>query len=211
MTVQIVCFPLLRNCVSCRDRYDSVRTSRNSDLPRNVIIVYHRLPNDVHEYPGLLRYATSCMLTVESRLTVAKPVVVEGKVVADTGYWAIWFIFKNQWYDIGKFYDRSGNWLGYYCDIVKPVSKLLADRGRTIKLTDLYLDLWISAENKISILDENEFVEAIKKRYISKRTAEEAKNRLNLMVEMVRSRKFPPREIRRIKPLNDLEPLLGKQ
>lgn len=184
-----------------------MRTPTNSDLPRKVTIVYHRLPNDVQEFPGLLRHTTPRMLTIESRLTVTKPVVVEGEVVADTGYLAIWFIFKNRWYDIGKFYDRSGNWLGYYCDIIRPVSKLLADRGRTVKLTDLYLDLWISTENKISILDENEFVDAIKKRHISKRTADEVKRRLNLMVEMVRTRTFPPREIRRIQPLNYLKPL----
>jgi predicted RNA-binding protein associated with RNAse of E/G family len=141
------------------------------------------------------------MLTIESRLTTSKPTTAFGKIIADTGYLAIWFIFKNRWYDIGKFYDQSGKWLGYYCDIIQPVRKLLADQSRTVRLTDLYLDLWISAENGFLILDENELADAVEKRYLTEKMARRARDQLNILVEMIRSKEFPPKQVRQIEPL----------
>jgi len=178
-----------------------VRTPRNNDLPRRIVIVYHRLPDKIREYPGLLRGETRSMLTIESRLTTTKPTVAFGKIIADNGYLAIWFIFKNRWYDIGKFYDPSGKWLGYYCDIIQPVPKLLADRSRTVKITDLYLDLWISAENEFLVLDENELADALEKRYLTEKMARRAKDELNRLVEMIQSQEFPPKEVRQIEPM----------
>jgi len=178
-----------------------VRTPRKNDLPRRIVIVYHRLPDRIREYPGLLRDETPSMLTIESRLTTSKPTTAFGKTIADTGYLAIWFIFKNRWYDIGKFYDQSGKWLGYYCDIIQPVRKLLADQSRTVRLTDLYLDLWVSAENGFLILDENELADAVEKRYLTEKMARRARNQLNILVEMIRSKEFPSKQVRQIEPL----------
>ena len=177
-----------------------VRT-KNCDLPRKIVIVYHRPPRKVREYSGLLRGVTSSMLTIETRLTTSKPTTAFGKVIADNGYLAIWFIFKNRWYDIGKFYDLSGKWLGYYCDIIKPIPKLLADKSRTVKLTDLYLDLWISARNESLILDEDEFEYAIQKRYLTLETAKQARDQLKMLVDMIRTQEFPPKEVRLIEPM----------
>ena len=178
-----------------------MRTPRNNDLPRRIVIVYQRLPDKIREYPGLLRSETDSMLTIESRLTTSKPTTAFGKIIADTGYLAIWFIFKNRWYDIGKFYDLSGKWLGYYCDIIQPVPKLLAHQSRTVKLTDLYLDLWISAENEFLILDEDELADAVEKRYLTAKMAKRARDQLNILVGMIRTQEFPPKEITQIGPM----------
>ncbi len=178
-----------------------VRNLKNDDLPRRIIIVYHRLPDTVREYPGLLRGETPGMLTIESRLTTSKRTSAFGKIIADNGYLAIWFIFRNRWYDVGKFYDLSGKWLGYYCDIILPVPKLLADQSRTVELTNLYLDLWIFAEYEFLILDENEFADAIEKRYLTEKIATQAKDQLNILLEMIRRQEFPPKEVREIEPM----------
>jgi len=165
-------------------------------LPRPVVIKYHRLPDNFREYPGILRAESANMLTIESRITTSKPTVAFGKIVAETGYLAVWFIFKNRWYDIGKFYDQSGKWLGYYCDIIKPVSKLLVDKSRTVNLTDLYLDLWISPENKFLIFDEDELADAVKKGHITCKIAKCVKDQMNILIEMIRNGKFPPTSVK---------------
>jgi len=170
---------------------------RNNDLPRPIVIVYHRLPNNIREYPGILREESANMLTIESRLTTSKPTIAFGKIVADTGYSAIWFIFKNRWYDVGKFYDLSGKWLGYYCDIIQPVPKLLADKSRTVNLTDLYLDIWISPENKFLILDENELAIAVEKKHITHKMAERIKYQMNILIQTIRKGEFPSNRVKK--------------
>lgn len=176
------------------------RTRADEELPRIISIVYRRLPDNVREFPGLLRYATSRSLIIETRLAPLKPVRVSGRVIVDVGYLAVWFILKDKWYDVGKFYDRSGNWLGYYCDIIKPVSKLLENHSRTVEMTDLCLDLWIDTEKKFVVLDEEEFQACLKKQYITIDTARRAREQLNSLIRMVQAHSFPPRAVRAIEP-----------
>jgi hypothetical protein len=100
-------------------------------------IVYRRLPRDAREFPGLLRESTVRKLVIQSPISVDRPIRVSGEIIAHTGYVSIWFIYRDRWYDVGKFYDAAGRWLGYYCDIIKPVKKLLATPSRTVTLTPL--------------------------------------------------------------------------
>jgi predicted RNA-binding protein associated with RNAse of E/G family len=139
-------------------------------------------------------------LTLQSQISVEHPKRVLGKIVADKGYLAIWFIFKGKWFDIGKFYDRSNNWLGYYCDIVKPVSSLLHGR-KTSVITDLFLDLWISTDNECYVLDEEEFDKAVRTRLIPRRLAQKAESELLRLVKMVERDRFPPDSVKVIEPL----------
>lgn len=173
----------------------------NQTLPRPVNIVYRRLPVNVREFPGVLRKATSTQLIIESSLVVSNPRQISGKVIADSGYLAIWFIFKNKWYDVGKFYDRDRKWIGYYCDIVKPVARLLGSRARTTTLTDLFLDLWITPEGRYFALDEDELQNALERGRISSPLANQAQKQLATLIQMVEEHRFPPRAVRNIEPL----------
>jgi predicted RNA-binding protein associated with RNAse of E/G family len=170
-------------------------------LPRPVTIMYKRLPNDIRGFPGKLLSATSTRLIIESRLIVSSRRWVGGKVIANNGYSAIWFVYKDKWYDIGKFYDRDWNWVGYYCDIIKPVVKLLQTQSRTITLTDLYLDLWIWPDGRLAILDEDELRRSLEERYISTSLAERARTEIAVLIKAVQSGKFSPVSVRKARPL----------
>ena len=172
-----------------------------SAIPRKITIVYRRLPNDIREFAGLLRKETSSRLVIESTISVDRPINVSGQIIADTGYFSIWFVYANRWYDVGKFYDRSGRWLGYYCDIIKPVKKLLINSFRTVTLTDLFLDLWITRDGRTFILDEEQLHKALENRWVSSSLAHEAERRTRSLHQMTRARWFPPPEVRAIQPL----------
>ena len=172
----------------------------SKDKLRPISIMYRRPPHSARAFAGLLRNATANMLMIQSRISVEEPRRILGKIIADKGYLAIWFIFKGKWFDIGKFYDRSNNWLGYYCDIVKPVTSLLQGR-RTSVITDLFLDLWIYPDNSYYVLDRDEFDEAIRTRLISRRLARKAESELQRIVRMVERNKFPPKQVKAIKPV----------
>jgi predicted RNA-binding protein associated with RNAse of E/G family len=106
----------------------------------------------------------------------------------DRTYRAVWFVFNGKWHDLGKIYRPSGQLVGYYCDIIRPMVQ--TDQG--LKIDDLFLDLWISPDGRYRILDEDEFEEAVKLGWIDPKTADRAERELKKLKEKIESGRFPP-------------------
>ena len=165
------------------------------ELPCSVSILYRRPPHPASRYSGLLLNVTKKSLTIQSRLSLAQPRQVAGRIIAASGYWAIWFVFKDKWFDIGKFYDESKNWLGYYCDIIKPIKRLMSG-SRTTLLTDLFLDIWITSDGVVHVLDEDELENAVRHGFISKGLAVKARSQVQMLVKKIELHEFPPTQVK---------------
>jgi len=64
--------------------------------------------------------------------------------------------YSDRWYNIFEIYDRDdGRIKGWYCNIGKPA----ALEDGIVSYVDLALDLWVSADGRQTILDEDEFEE----------------------------------------------------
>jgi uncharacterized protein len=64
--------------------------------------------------------------------------------------------YSNRWYNIFEIYDRDDRKLkGWYCNICKPA---IIDET-SVSYVDLALDLWVSANGKQTVLDEDELAE----------------------------------------------------
>ena len=64
--------------------------------------------------------------------------------------------FTDKWYNIFEIYDRDdGKLKGWYCNITKPA---VVEDG-SVSYVDLALDLWVSADGKRTVLDEDELEE----------------------------------------------------
>jgi hypothetical protein len=65
--------------------------------------------------------------------------------------------YTDCWYNIFEIYDRDDGALkGWYCNITRP-SKFTDGR---VEYVDLFLDLWVSADGRQTMLDEDEFLAA---------------------------------------------------
>lgn len=62
--------------------------------------------------------------------------------------------YNDRWYNVFAVYDRDDHELkGWYCNICRP-----ADFGDTaVRCEDLALDIWVSPQYQIQLLDEEEF------------------------------------------------------
>jgi hypothetical protein len=61
--------------------------------------------------------------------------------------------FTDKWYNIFEIYDRDdGRLKGWYCNIAKPA---VIEDGQ-VSYVDLALDLWVSADGRQTVLDEDE-------------------------------------------------------
>ena len=66
------------------------------------------------------------------------------------------YYYTDRWYNIFAVYDRDdGKIKGWYCNIGKPA---VIEDG-IVSYVDLALDLWVSANGKQTVLDEDEFEE----------------------------------------------------
>ena len=66
------------------------------------------------------------------------------------------YYYANHWYNIFTIYDRDdGKVKGWYCNIGKPAEI----EDEVVSYVDLALDLWVSANGKQTVLDEDEFEE----------------------------------------------------
>jgi len=118
--------------------------------------------------------------------------VYRGEEVIADGYRAIWFLFKDQPYDIGRFYRPDGIWTGYYVDVLEPVRWQGAEAETLELLVDLFLDLWIAPDGSYEVLDEDEFEEAVRLGHITDAQAEHARRALHEIVDRVQTGNFLP-------------------
>ena len=151
----------------------------------------------MRHFHGVLREESEKRLVIEQRLRVRTPRYGDGRVIAANGYVAVWFIFKRKWFDVGKFYDRNGVFIGYYCDIIRPVSKLLSSASKTSIITDLFLDLWINGNGAYVVLDEDQLERAIARHFISRSLAARARDEIRVLVRGTKAGYFPPKSVKR--------------
>jgi predicted RNA-binding protein associated with RNAse of E/G family len=170
------------------------------DVPRPVTVRYRRLPNRIARFQGTLLEESRERLVIEHHVRTRNPRRVFGKVVIANGYRVVWFVFKGRWYDIGKFYDQKGVFTGYYCDIIRPVARLLSSPAETSIITDLFLDLWIDRAGRCVVLDEDELERALVRRTISVQLARKARIELKTLIRLTKLGRFPGRAVKRFKP-----------
>lgn len=107
----------------------------------------------------------------------------EGEIViARPGYKWVTRWEAGKPYIINKFYDVTGNLIGTYCDVARPVR--LIESG--FEFDDLYLDVWQAEGKPISILDEDELQEALGAGFITKSEADEAQRVAEELVELLK-------------------------
>lgn len=158
----------------------------------DAILRYRRPPDRLTVIQTKLLEDAEGVVIMQHKVKTSKPLRIDGQIVIDDGYDAVWFIYRGQCHDIGIIRDRTGIFTGYYCDVILP----LISRDGFYEATDLFLDLWITPSGRAFVLDEDEFEEAISKGWISHATAGIAREELNHMLKGLERGDFPPRGVR---------------
>lgn len=156
---------------------------------------YIRLPNQVMDIYDTLIYKSKKVVVFKSQITSTHSIIFDDKVVLALGFQIMCFELIGKWFTVGKIRNLQGRHTGYYCDIVTP-PRLLEDGG--VELTDLFLDLWVSADRRCKVLDEEELENAFRKGWITKQLYEKAKKELKKLMDVVERGKFPPYHVKRL-------------
>jgi predicted RNA-binding protein associated with RNAse of E/G family len=155
---------------------------------KTIELIYKRLPDRISHFQQNLLYEDSEVIVTSQQVKPSNPIVIDGVTVLGDDFTAIWFVFANQWYDIGKIYNLNNQLTGYYCDIIMPMKRTETH----FEITDLFLDLWVSPDGSYQLHDEDEFEAAIQHNWIQSVLAEKARNMLQNLISEIESSVFPP-------------------
>lgn len=107
-----------------------------------------------YEYEGVLLGRDKNSITLEALFDRADMPFMD--VIFKTGDRFVEYYYTDRWYNIFVIHDRDDqNIKGWYCNIGKPA---VFEDG-VVSYVDLALDLWVSADGKQTVLDEDEFEE----------------------------------------------------
>ncbi|MBN2115196.1 MAG: DUF402 domain-containing protein [Anaerolineales bacterium] len=105
-----------------------------------------------YEYEGMLLSRDETSLKLEALFDRADMPFMD--VVFRKGDRFVEYYYTDRWYNIFVVHDRAdGKIKGWYCNIGKPA---VIEDG-VVSYVDLALDLWVSADGKQTVLDEDEF------------------------------------------------------
>ena len=105
-----------------------------------------------YEYEGIVLSRDENSITLEALFDREDMVFVD--IVLKKGDRFVEHYYTDHWYNIFTVYDRdNGRLKGWYCNVGEPA--VIEDS--MVSYVDLALDLWISANGKQTVLDEDEF------------------------------------------------------
>ena len=156
------------------------------------VIHYFRPPDrELHIDTELLYKDDEVIVTSHILEGASKPLIIDGETVVENGYRAVFAEYRKHWHDVAKIFKPDGSeqgFTGYYADINTPSEE--RDDGYWTK--DLFLDLWISPDrSRIMVLDEDEFDEAIRNKWITEVEARSAKAELDRLIKLFHKGRFP--------------------
>jgi len=157
--------------------------------PDEIRIHYLRLPDQEQVYVQRLVYdGDDVKITLAEEIEVA-PKRVRGQLAMEPGSDVVWFTFPGAWHDIGRFYLTDHTFAGYYANILTPAEFKPDGEWAT---TDLFLDVWMSPDGHVSVLDEEQFLAAVQEGLIEPSVAERALQEVDRIRDAALAGQWPP-------------------
>lgn len=164
--------------------------------PPLVHIHYRRPPDRTDVYvQELVLDRPDVKVTFQPETPIPRPVLVDGVSILDPGAPAVWFTFPGAWHDIGRFHREDGSFTGLYANILTPCLLHPPDVDRGIlrwDTTDLFLDVWMSPDGAVRILDEPDLEAALETGWVTAAEAERARSEVNRIVDDAGKGRWPP-------------------
>lgn len=123
-------------------------------MRKSITVIKRNLAGDeTWRYPGRLLAREGTRLVLEARFN--RPDLLFMGIVLKDGDRFVETYYTDRWYNIYEIHDHEDDHLkGWYCNISRPAVLEADDR---LSYVDLALDLWVAADGRQTVLDEDEF------------------------------------------------------
>jgi len=119
---------------------------------------------------------------------------IDQHVIGAPGY--VWFRFwlTNGEHILEKYFDDQGQVIGMYARIGMAVPH----KGRGFSAMNLLLSLWITDDARVTVLNEEEFEQAVKQGLLSPIEAEHAEQQIREVTMAIAHKRYPPPIVRNL-------------
>ncbi len=125
-------------------------------------------------------------LSVKKFIDVEKPFILEsGLCLIDNGYYIVEVIPKKENYAMRVYFNEKKKRIEYYFDI--SLENGLDEESNIPYYNDLYLDITINREGEIKVLDEDELLDALNKKEITKEEFNLANKTKELLLDSIKN------------------------
>lgn len=157
--------------------------------PDEIRIRYLRLPDHEQVYVQRMVFdGEDVKITLAEEIDVPSK-RVRGRLAMEPGSDVVWFTFPGAWHDIGRFYLTDHSFAGYYANILTPA---VFGSGGEWATTDLFLDVWMSPDGQVTVLDEEQFLDAVQLGLIDATVAERALQEVQRIRDAAALGQWPP-------------------
>jgi len=155
-----------------------------------VDIHYRRLPDRMQVFRQIVVEQTGdYVVTLLERAELPKPVTRgDGQVILEPGAPVVWFTYPGAWHDVGRFHLADGTFTGWYANILMP-PVMMPGQWET---TDLCLDVWLGADGRLEVLDQDELDAARRSGWIAPAAYNRARHEAVQLVQAARRGQWPP-------------------
>jgi predicted RNA-binding protein associated with RNAse of E/G family len=156
---------------------------------RSVVIEYLRPPGPPALIESELLREDRDLTVFRHSLNPSAPIEIGGAIVLGEEFTGVWFLYAGEPFDVGRIHDPRGRLTGYYCDMILPMEQIGSHR---YAITDLFLDLWVSPTGQCTVLDRDEFEEAVGRGWVTTEQARLAERTLSKLFRLAQAGSFPP-------------------
>lgn len=142
---------------------------------------------DVEEYELNIYFdKEEYYLSVKKFINVKNPFIIEsGLYLINNGYYIVEVIPKKENYIMRVYFNEKKERIEYYFDIT--LENGLDKESNIPYYDDLYLDITVNIEGKLKVLDEDELIEALDKKEISKEEFDLANKTKELLLDSIKN------------------------
>ena len=162
------------------------------ELP-TVEIHYHRLTEAAQVFRQIvLEDAGDYVVTLLEAADLTQPAADSaGNVILEPGAPVVWFTYRGAWHDVGRFHRADGTFTGLYANVLTPVTMV----GGWWETTDLCLDVWLGADGRLEVLDQEELAQAQARGAVAPQAARRARDEAARLFEAARQGAWPPAHV----------------
>lgn len=144
------------------------------------------------EWPGNMLVERATWGPNTPTMTTVKLQGAEPSIVAEPNY--IWFRFwlAEDEQIVERYFAPDGQPIGSYM----PITMDLEKRGRAFQTIGLILGLWIAADGRVTVLNEDDFDEAVANGQVNPVESERAEMRIRALTSAISQKRFPPALVR---------------
>ena len=154
-----------------------------------VEIRYRRPPDRLQIFrQHLIHEAPDVVVTFAQAMSFPQAMRIDGDVVLEEGSDVVWFTFPGVWHDIGRFHRADGTFTGIYANVLTPPVM----KGLDWETTDLFLDVWVGPDAEATLLDEEEFEEAVGRGWLEDDIVQRARQEAQRLMAAAGRGAWPP-------------------